>query len=385
MTDKRFIRTVSTILLIAIALSGCKGKTKEREGQPAEGKEMADVLPEKEAAGSSAGTGVTPTATPTPAPTDTPIPTPTPKIENIDNNEEGHFTFQRHVFSSTYLKEFGEEYQDAMFAFCDAVYNGDDTFDCPSQEVYDWCIGRLSFFFCPIATVYVARFSPDGSPTYKNGKGYIFYTIPKDEYLTKEKEFEEAIVGIINDCVSDDYTDMEKVLALYEYMCRNYTYDYDMYEHKLDRNNESAYRCLVEKTGICSEVAALYNFLLLQVGVDSDEMSGTGTDHHSWVYVTIDGESYHVDATWGLEWDVVPLDYFMMTDELREVRDGFKPETLRIGAKGDQCRKYHEFSSEDPRYTPLWETYYVGMDRENKEIVYEDRQGNIGRFYYGAN
>ena len=379
MANKRLIRTISTILLVATVLSGCSGKKKNNDGQKAVTGPTAESVTSSETSG-------TPTPPPTPKPTDTPTPTPTPKIENISNNEEGHYTFQRHVFGSAYLEEFGEKYRDAMYSFCDAVYNGEDTFDCPDEDMYGWCIGRFSMFFCPLASAYVAKYSPEGGPSYKDGKGYIYYTIPKDEFMKKEKEFEEQIVRIINDCVSDDYTDFEKALALYEYMCTNYTYDYDMYEHMNERtDDQTGYRCLVEKHGICCEVAALYNFLLLQVGVDSEEMGGFGTSEgHSWVYVTIDGKSYHIDATWGQTCDKVRLDYFMMTDKIREDRDDFKTTSLSIGAQGDQSRKYHEFSSTDEKYLPLWDKLYVGMDRETQEIVYEDYDGNIGRFYYGS-
>ena len=42
-------------------------------------------------------------------------------------------------------------------------------------------------------------------------------------------------------------------------------------------DKQSAYRCLTEKQGICNEFASLYSYLLLQVGIDSEEM---GESHH---------------------------------------------------------------------------------------------------------
>ena len=114
-------------------------------------------------------------------------------------------------------------------------------------------------------------------------------------------------------------------------------------------------------------------------------MGGSGNgDGHSWVFVTIGGESYHIDPTWGLSTDKVSLDFFMMNDKIRAERDGFPTESLTIAAWGDQSRKNYEYASTDEKYQPLWSHYYVGMDREAKEIVYEDYDGNTGRFYYGA-
>ena len=375
MANKRFTRTMSAALLAAIVLSGCSGKNNETQGT------KSAPVPEETTAPAE-----TPTPTPTPTETPTPTPVPKPEIENISNNEEGHYTFQKHVFGTAYLAQFGEKYRDAMFSYCDAVYSGQDTFDCPDEETYGWCMGRLSAFFCPIASEYVTAYSPDGGPGYKDGKGYIYYTVPKDEYMKKEKEFEDEIVSIINDCVSDDYTDVEKVLAFYEYMCRNYTYDYDMYYRGVEgMDDQSGYRCLIEKKGICCEIAALYNFLLLQVGVDSEEMGGMGKDEgHSWIFVTIDGESYHVDATWGLTEDKPFMDYFMMTDKIRADRDGFASEKNSIAAWGDQSRKNYRFAATDDRFKDVWSSYYIGMDRETQEIVYENYDGTRGRLYYGS-
>ena len=158
----------------------------------------------------------------------------------------------------------------------------------------------------------------------------------------KETEFEAQIVSILNDCISDDYTDLEKVMALYEYMCSNYTYDYDMNEQAGERSDElSAYRCLIERKGICCEIASLYNYLLLQVGIDSETIGGATTssdviEGHSWVLVTIDGQHYHVDPTWGMDEGRARLHYFLMTDEARVDRDSFDFESMDVGGKADE-------------------------------------------------
>ena len=309
---------------------------------------------------------------------------PEPVIENISNNEEGHYTFQPHVFGSRYLEEFGEEMRDTFFAYCDAVWAGEDSFPCPDQNSLNWCVGRLSNFFCPPASSYVT------AGVCENGVGKLIYLIPKEEFLEKEKEFEEAITGILNDALSDDYTDFEKIIALYEYMTTHYTYDYEMYEHSLDwMDKQSPYRCLTEKQGICCEIAGLYNYLLLQVGIDSEEMGGTVhysedfAEGHSWVYVNFNGNSYHIDPTYGLTEDRPQLCYFMMNDAVREERDCFPREDYTLGAQGDQSRSFFTFEASSDKYSKLWEGMYVGLDRVNHEIVYEDWDGIENRFYYG--
>ena len=304
-------------------------------------------------------------------------------IENISNNAEGHYTFNPHVFGSRYLEQFGEKMRDALFAYCDALRNGDDYFDCPDQDTAAWCSGRLGHFFCPVAQ------GNAEAGVCKNGRCRIIYMIPKEEFLEKQKAFEEEIVAILNDCLADDYSDLEKILALYEYMTTNYEYDHEMYEHSLEwMDRQGTCRCLAEKKGICNEIASLYNYLLLQVGIDSEEMGGTvyfgdGTaDGHSWVFVTLNGKSYHIDPTYGLTTDRPPLAYFMMTDKIREERDGFPIAEFSLAAWGDQTRKNCEFEATSEDYSDLWYGDYIGMDRAAHEIVFRNYWGNLERFPY---
>ncbi|MBR3057453.1 MAG: transglutaminase domain-containing protein [Clostridiales bacterium] len=376
MRVKRFF---TMVLVASVLLSGCQ-KGKDQTG---EDKETTTA--------STEATTLAPTFTPTPTYTPTPTPTPTPKIENISNNKEGHYTFNPHVFGSKHLETFGDEKCQAFFRFCDAVRNGEDTFDCPDDDTYGWCIGNFSFGFCPLASVYVVTGNSIGEVEYENGKGKIFYTIPKEEYLEKQKKFEKDIEDVLNDCLSDDYSDFEKALALYEYMTKNFKYDYSKLENLVDRSDElSVYRCLNEKQGICCELASLYSYLLLQAGVDSNEIGGfiddgDGTgDAHSWVFVTIDGQSYHIDPTWGGGYECTPLNYFMMTDELRETRDNAPTKEYQIGGQGDESRKNLKFEATDDKYSDLWDGLYLGMNREEHYVLYEDKSGAKKEFHYAA-
>lgn len=310
-----------------------------------------------------------------------------PAIETIANNKEGHYSFHPHVFGSRYYEQFGDSTRDAFFAYCDALRNGDDTFACPDQETLDWCVGRLSHFFFPVAEQNIE------AGICENGTAHIVYKIPKEEFLQKEGEFEQDITDILNDCLSDDYCEFEKIIALYEYMTMNYAYDYEMYDHTVEwMDKQSPYRCLMEKQGICNEIASLYNYLLLQVGIDSEEIGGAtvspydgSSEAHSWVFITLDGESYHIDPTYGLNEARPPLCYFMMTDKLREDRDWLQKEEYSLAAKGDETRSFFTFEATSEKYSDLWEGQYVGMDRNAKEIVYIDQNEVEHRFSYKDN
>ncbi len=375
MRIKRFV----TIMLIAsVLLTGCS------TGKGTEDSRNSSVE-------QTTTEATTPAPTNTPTPTFTPTPSPTPKIENIKNNVEGHYTFNPCVFGTKYEEAFGKEKKEAFFRFCEAVRAGEDYFDCPDEDTYGWCVGNFAFDFCPMAAKFVVNANTVGEVPYANGKGRICYSIPKEEFLKKQEQFEKDIVDILDDCLSDDYSDFEKTLALYEYMTLNFTYDYSKLDNLVDRMDElSVYRCLQEKQGICCELASLYSYLLLQAGVDSEEIGGfidqgDGTgDGHSWVFVTIDGQSYHIDPTWAGGYDCTPLTYFMMTDKIRETRDGAAPKDYQIGAQGDESRQKLKFEATDDRYSDLWDGTYIGMDREDHLIIYENKIGARVEYSYAA-
>ena len=303
--------------------------------------------------------------------------------ENMRNNDGAHFTFNPHVMSTFYLKEHGEERRDIFFAYVDALRAGEDSFVCKNEGASNWCGGRLAMMFYPVGGVYA------DTKYVGNGRAEIIYKIPKEEFLQKAAEFEKMIETLLNDVLEDDYTDLEKALALYEFITENYVYDYDMYEHNEDpewTQNQSAYRVLTEKTGICGEIAILYQYLGLQCGIDMDEVVGAPVrkddDLHAWNYINIDGTGYLIDATWGLTPNRKPsLCYFLFTDELRESRDGYEIKSFDVGFNGMYgAKKVYSFDCVDESFAELWDGTYVAFDEEEKCIFYKDRRGKLRRF-----
>ena len=297
--------------------------------------------------------------------------------ENMRNNVNGHYEFNPHVYSKFYVQEHGEERQQALFNYVDALRAGEDWFECPDEQTMWWCVGRIGHFFFPVGT----EFTTAGE--YKDGMAQIYYKIPKEEFLEKEREFEKMITDIINNAVGDDYTDLEKALALYEFLTEYCTYDYEMLEHCAEwMDKQGGYRALIEKRGICNEFACLYQYLLLQCGVDAEESGGPsltwGQDSHAWVYVTIDGKGYLVDPTWG-ETNVrePSLAYFLFTDELREKRDGFDSAKFDVAGAGEDSRKKYSFEATDKRFEDLWEGIYLALDHDAGCIYYLDFDGNL--------
>ena len=306
--------------------------------------------------------------------------------ENGSNNDGAHYTFNRHVFSTFYLKEHGAERRDVFYRYVDALCAGEESFDCPNEGCANWSSGKFAIMFFPIAGLYA------DAEYIGNGRAKITYKIPKEEFLAKERDFEERITAILNDALEDDYSEFEKALALYEFLTEYTVYDYDMLDHNEEEawtERQSAYRVLMERQGICGEIAQLYQYLALQCGVDMDECVGmpvqSGADMHAWDYINLGSKGYLLDATWGITHKHAPdLKYFLFTDELREGRDGYLTESVDVGFAGLYgARKIYSFAANDTRYSELWEGTYVGFDEDENCIFYRDQKGALHRFNYG--
>lgn len=124
---------------------------------------------------------------------------------------------------------------------------------------------------------------------YLNGTG-----IPVDR-VNAEKLYEK-VVEIIDTIITPEMTDYEKELAIHDYIVMNCEYGY------VDTSKEYAYRaygCLVQKKAVCNGYAEAMTLLLTCAGVENEIITGTaGGELHAWNQVMIDGEWYHVDATW---------------------------------------------------------------------------------------
>ena len=302
------------------------------------------------------------------------------EIEKVITEEEPvvkeEFNFNPHVFSDRDVIVWGEDARDAFFNMVDAMRKGEDTFECASEEAYNTATGgRLIDYYFPVADMLVNDEYYDNL-SYENGVGVIPYLDKKEEFLEKEKEFETLVTDILNENVRTSYSEFEIALSLYVYISQNYTYDFDMRDAMYTtRGDEIAtYRAFTEGQGICQELSGVYNYLLLQCGVESDVM--TGPDHQ-WNFVNIRGKDYHIDPTFGLVIRGVadnrtPLDYFMMTDEDREYYGGFPIDEFGICGLGDESRDRFDFHATDESFSPFRFAYFIEMDTDKNIVTYFD-------------
>ncbi len=303
--------------------------------------------------------------------------------EKAKKEEKGHFSFQPVVISSVFREIMGEDMCEAYRNYVDAALKGENEFAVKDEETYDWMIGQFPGVCFPVLEEYTES---DYASAYHDGKATFHYTIPQSEFAQKEAEFEDIVTGILNETMRDDYSELEKVIALYEYFCTKYTYDYEVYAEMGERYVEetSAYRFLTTDQGICSECAPAFSCLLLQAGVDATTAGGNcpiNGEGHVWSYVTIGGKNYHVDPTYGMESGVC-LSYFMMTDEQREKEDEYQKDEMCVGSHYKDEHNGDQYDADDDSFAPLWGGYLTSWDPEKNLICYIDKSGKEAVFNY---
>lgn len=144
--------------------------------------------------------------------------------------------------------------------------------------------------------------------------------IPDNE--PKAKQLFERITCILDECIDESMTDFEKELALHDYLVKNCKYSQNV-SQSAGSDIYRAYGALVNGDAVCNGYTEALQLLFTCVGIESRFVIGTadGVDH-AWNLVRLDGEWYHLDATWN---DPVPDNeevaihsFFNVTDTIME-------------------------------------------------------------------
>lgn len=293
--------------------------------------------------------------------------------------------FNPHVHTKLLDEYATDDMWNSLYNLIDALRAGEDSFECSDKKAYEWCTDpTIIGTFLPPACEMV-----EGAG-FENGVAKIKYKIDKDKFMEREKAYEDEVVRILNEAVRSDYSDFEKTMGIYDYMCRYFQYDFGPIDGA-GIEGFGDYACLMTKQGICCEIASVYMFLLLQCGVEATAIGGDGeAGFHDWTYVVIGGKGYHIDATWALHGtapdEALSLQYFMLTEEER-LANGFEKESLQPDLVWVWKRDYDisRYSATDKTFAELhnW-CVFVEMDTERNVIVYKDSNGNTRELSYGS-
>lgn len=151
--------------------------------------------------------------------------------------------------------------------------------------------------------------------------GGVEFEIKEDKLI---KAFDKA-KEIVSEEIKPGMTDLEKEIVLHNYVVRNTKYDVDNYEKdRITLDASSAYGILVKGVGVCGGYAESMQLLLNLSNVECLWVAGeAGMPNdmglHAWNIVKIDGEYYHLDATWDDpipdRGDRISFNYFNLSDD----------------------------------------------------------------------
>ena len=141
-----------------------------------------------------------------------------------------------------------------------------------------------------------------GMSYYSDGSAYyltITYNIPYYTNAQQEAEVDSKITEVIKGLNLDGASDYQKVKEIYDYICKNVTYDYTNLDNESYKLKYTAYAALINNTSVCQGYANLLYRMLLEAGVDSRIVTGTSDNQgHAWNIVKLDGMYYYLDSTW---------------------------------------------------------------------------------------
>lgn len=139
----------------------------------------------------------------------------------------------------------------------------------------------------------VERASSGGQYRYTYNLEMAYYTT-----AAQESQLDTAVSNLLRSLNLSGKSNYQKVKAVYDYICKNVTYD------EANLNNDSytlkfsAYAALVNKTAVCQGYASLFYRLMLELGIDARVISGDGGGPHGWNIVKLGNVYYNVDTTW---------------------------------------------------------------------------------------
>ncbi len=137
-------------------------------------------------------------------------------------------------------------------------------------------------------------FSMDDNISYNRRDGYIYEVIPV--YAMTESEYETCLDFVNNEIdkilatLPTGLDNYETALYLHDYICLNFEYDYTY-------SKRDVYTMLKDGSAVCQGYQLLYDELMTRVDIPVSSVYSESINH-IWNQIQIDGEWYHVDATW---------------------------------------------------------------------------------------
>lgn len=182
------------------------------------------------------------------------------------------------------------DYEGAVEALLAGIWRGDESIDISAYQIpltYEDLV-RLGNGI---------KYSPEAFGVQGIGRAvgssiftrvYPMYTISADEYEAAKTAYQAGLDEIVEQ-VDPDWSDLEKVLFVHDYLASHFEYDltYKIYD---------SYQFLKYGTGVCEAYTKTFIAVAREVGLNSSYVESPFLNH-AWNLVELDGNWYHLDVT----------------------------------------------------------------------------------------
>ena len=139
------------------------------------------------------------------------------------------------------------------------------------------------------------------STTSYSGAARVTYTYYMNYYTTaeQEKQLTSAVTSALASLNLNGKTDVEKVIAIHNYICDHVDYDYDGLSDSTNTVKYTAYGALCNGKAVCNGYAVLFYRMCKDAGLSVRIIPGTANGGaHAWNIVRVGNVYYNVDTTW---------------------------------------------------------------------------------------
>lgn len=203
---------------------------------------------------------------------------------------------------------------------------------------------------------------------------YINYDYDTETTNAKRKDIEEKVAQITSEIITDGMSELDKELAINEYLCENAEYDNAaldnatendfLYVDEIYNDSFTAYGVLVNGVGVCASYSAGFKLLADAAGLDSIVVTGylEGSLPHAWNKVKIDEQWNIVDST-NNDNDIIKNALFNLSDDaayaalVEDNRFALDTSLYDYGALTDDKEYYHIMDN------------YFGLDEVGNELA----------------
>ncbi|MEN6350003.1 MAG: transglutaminase domain-containing protein [Syntrophomonas sp.] len=217
-----------------------------------------------------------------------PVPIPNPYIEK--NGDYRHIIFKSKAVDTD---------QGQYNAILEALLNLEDEVWVPDYTDSQTTFANMDKVLDDHPEIFY--FKAEASQLWSNGRFQLAYKYSKENIGSMQNELTQKVTEILGETVQSGNTSLEKEMGIHDYLISHTRYDSENYDNgTIPDLDYTAYGILVNGTGVCDGYAKSMQLLLTEAGIECMRISGTvsGGGLHAWNLVNLDGEWYHVDATW---------------------------------------------------------------------------------------